>query len=126
MKTANIPSRTRITSRADRRDERVRLIEEAVLLIRDDWPAVAAGLCESVNRAAGLIFVPTAALQRAIGETAEEALRLVERLYGHDDAIDLQRLTAINLEPAAEGPSHHPRFRPPSRTHRRVRTRAGW
>lgn len=56
METSDIAPSTPITSRADRTDERVRLIEEAVLLIRGEWPAVASGLCESVNRAAGLIF----------------------------------------------------------------------
>lgn len=49
MATSDITRLTPITTRADRHDERVRLIEESVLLLRGDWPAVATGLCESIN-----------------------------------------------------------------------------
>lgn len=76
MSALSTTRRTPITSRADRADERVRLIEEAVLLIRGEWPAVACGLCETVNRASGLLFVPSTELRAAIEETAGEALRL--------------------------------------------------
>jgi hypothetical protein len=93
--------RTPLTSRADRSDERIRLIEEAVLLIRGDWQAVACGLCERVNRETGLIFTQPDALDQAIEETAEEALRIVERLYGHDAALEVRRRAAVTQPDAA-------------------------
>jgi len=99
METSEITRTTPITSRADRRDERVRLIEESVLLIRGDWPAVAAGLCESVNRAAGLFFPTTRELDLAIRRTSQESLRLVERLYGHEATVEVQRLAANSTDP---------------------------
>lgn len=82
MATQQIAPSTPLTRKADRGDERVRLIEESVLLIRGEWPAVAAGLCDSVNRAAGFVFTPAGELEEAISHTSEEAVRLVERLYG--------------------------------------------
>jgi hypothetical protein len=95
METNRVSPSTPITSRADRADERVRLIEEVVLLIRGEWPAVAAGLYESINHASGPIF-RSSELQETIQSTSEEAVRLVDRLYGHDAALEMQRLA---LEP---------------------------
>jgi hypothetical protein len=90
---------TPLTGKADRADPRVRLIEEAVLLVRGEWPAVADGLCESVNRAAGLLFVQARELDEAIRRTAEEAARVVERLYGAD-ALRALRAAATGTRPA--------------------------
>ena len=111
--------RTPITSRADRSDERIRLIEEAVLLIRGEWPAVACGLCELVNREAGFVITPREALDEAIEKTAEEAMRVVERLYGHDAALEVRRRAAadrLTAPPAAHGARRRRlRLRPPAR-----------
>jgi hypothetical protein len=96
----------------DRSDERIRLIEEAVLLIRGEWPAVACGLCERVNRETGLIITPRNALDQAIEETADEAIRVVEGLYGHDAARQVQRRATVD------------QFNPPSATHGARRRRA--
>lgn len=101
---------TPITTKADRRDERVRLIEESVLLMRGEWPAVATGLCESVNRAAGLLFPSTAALEDAIRETSRESLGLVERLYGEEALADVQSRAA-----AGRSADHHRVERSPNR-----------
>lgn len=100
MAISELTPTTPLTSRADRHDERVRLIEESILLIRGDWPAVATGLCESVNRAAGLLFPTTRELDEAIETTSQESLRLVEQLYGCDAAAEVQRLAAALSEPA--------------------------
>lgn len=94
MATSETTRITPITSRADRRDERVRLIEESVLLIRGEWPAVATGLCESINHAAGLVFPSPRALDEAIRETSGESLRLVRHLYGDEAMSEVQRLAA--------------------------------
>jgi hypothetical protein len=128
MSASVLTRRTPITSRADREDERVRLLEEAVLLIRGEWPALAYGLCESVNRASGLVFVSASALQEAIKETVAEALRLVEGLYGHDAVLDVQRLATVAPEPQVPPATHDavPRSRVhlPSRSRRRLRAHA--
>src|SRR5690349_17168346 len=71
----DVARRTPITKRADRGDERVRQIEEAVLLMRGEWPAAATGLCETVNRVAGPSLAPRGELDETIERTADEALR---------------------------------------------------
>ena len=101
MAASDIARRTPLTSRADRADRRIRLIEEAVLLIRGEWPAVACGLCETVNRETGMIIAPPKALEEAIEETAEEAMRVVEGLYGHNAALEVRRRAAVDQPPAA-------------------------
>jgi hypothetical protein len=100
MATSDITRLTPITTRADRHDERVRLIEESVLLLRGDWPAVATGLCESINRPAGIFRSPRA-LEEAICETCRESLQLVERLYGEEGTAEVRRLATADqaLEP---------------------------
>jgi hypothetical protein len=90
MASTQIAPTTPLTPRADRDDPRVRLIEEAVLLIRGDWPAVAGGLCESVNRASGLLFTHTTEMEEAIERTSREALLVVGRLYGREAALALR------------------------------------
>lgn len=106
MAAKDMTRMTPLTNRADRSDPRVRLIEEAVLLIRGEWPAVADGLCQSVNRSAGILFVPARELEEAIQRTSEEAARVVERLYG-PDALRPLRATAAGTRPvpAAHGAS---------------------
>jgi len=102
---------TPLSTRADRADERVRLIEESVLAIRGDWPAVAIGLCERVNRAVGLIVSTPGELDAAIGKTCDEALRLVEDLYGQEAVEEVKRLAARDPQ------AHHGRR--DRRSHRR-------
>lgn len=126
MATSDLTPTTPLTSRADRHDERVRLIEESILLIRGEWPAVATGLCESVNRAAGLLFPTTGELDEAIQATSRESLRLVEQLYGCDAAAEVQRLAAAGSEPAPQptGAGRPRRLHFPGRR-QRVRVHAG-
>lgn len=115
MATRESSRTTPITARADRSDERVRLIEESVLLIRGEWPAVATGLCESINRAAGLVFPSPRALDDAIRETSRESLRLVEKLYGDEAAAEVQRSAAARTQthPADRAtPAPYPRPSP--------------
>jgi hypothetical protein len=114
---------TPITGRASRRDERVRLIEESVLLVRGEWPGVASGLCETVNRAAGVVFPTPKALEDAIRETSSESLRLVEQLYGHEATVEVQQLAARGRDQGHQAreengrrhrvhlPRRHPRIR---------------
>ncbi len=127
MNSTNLLQSTPITKKADRNDERVRLIEEAVLLIRGEWPAVASGLCESVNRAASP-FSPRGELQDAIRCTAEEAVRVVDRLYGSDATLKLRKLAAsgeLQHAPMGSPASHGHRLRPRSRLPRRISPHTG-
>ena len=91
MAVSDTAPRTPLTTKADRSDERVRLIEEAVLQIRGEWPALACGLCEMVNRESGFLLAPAESLDRAISETADEAVRVVDAIYGHDAVLEVQR-----------------------------------
>ncbi len=116
---------TPLSGRADRRDERVRLIEESVLLIRGDWPAIALGLCERVNRAVGLIVSTPRELDEAIRDTCAESLQLVRELYGRDAALEVERLAGLNeIAPAPPRPARRHRLHLP-RPHRRIRAHAG-
>ncbi len=110
MKASPTAPRTPLTTKADRSDQRIRLIEEAVLLIRGEWPSVAFGLCERVNRETGLVITPRDALDRAIDQTADEAVRVVEALYGHDAALEVQR-RAASLPEAGASPAQGGRRR---------------
>ena len=129
-KGKGITRSTPITGRADRGDERVRLIEEAVLLIRGEWPAVAGGLCESVNRASGPIS-RASELQGAIQETSEEAMRVVDSLDGHEAALEVRRLALAGGDRQAPAEvaraSHGRRFRlrSPIRPHGRMGLHGG-
>ena len=49
MSEQTLAPRTPITAKADRSDCRVRLLEEAILMLRGQWPSAATGLCMSVN-----------------------------------------------------------------------------
>ncbi|MGH2936793.1 MAG: hypothetical protein ACRDPE_01580 [Solirubrobacterales bacterium] len=116
MTNSNPIRTTPITGRANRQDRRVRLIEESVLVLRGDWPAIASGLCDSVNRAAGLVFLTPATLDGAIDERSRESLRLVEQLYGSQVAAEVERRADIAPTPAcgdrdATRPRHRIRLR---------------
>lgn len=126
MNADHTPRTTPLTSRADRSDERVRLIEEAVLLIRGDWPAIAMGLCERVNRSVGLIVATPRELDEAIRDTCVEAMLLVQELYGHDGVVEVERMAALTGAPAAAPacPRARHRLHLP-RPHRGIRVHAG-
>lgn len=85
---------TALTSRVDRGDYRVRILEEAILEIRGDLPATASGLTETVNRAFRFGFARGDEREDALRETTAEALRLVEELYGHETVEEVQRRAA--------------------------------
>jgi hypothetical protein len=85
---------TALTGRADRGDPRVRVLEEAILELRGDLPATASGLTETVNRAFRFGFARGDEREDALRETTEEALRLVEELYGSETVRDVQRRAA--------------------------------
>lgn len=110
---------TPLSTRADRADERVRLIEESVLAIRGDWPAVAIGLCERVNRAVGLIVSTPGELDATIGKTCDEALRLVEDLYGQEAVQEVRRLAARDPQVHHGRRDRHSPRRPHLPWHRR-------
>jgi len=115
MRTMIDTPKTPISGKADRADERVRLIEEAVLMIRGEWPAAASGLCETVNRATGL-FTPAEELSAAVQATATEAERLVERLYGDDALLEVRGLAGAERAEERSRPAR------PATARRRLRT----
>lgn len=82
---------TALTSRADRDDPRVRLLEESVLELRGDLPAAASGLTETVNRAFGFGFGGHGDREEVLRETTAEALQLVEDHYGHAAVAEVFR-----------------------------------
>ena len=128
MSATEMTRRTPITGRADRRDERIRLIEEAVLMVRGEWPGVACGLCETVNRATGLILAPAGERDETIERTAHEAVRVVEGLYGSEAALEVRRLAAVEPRPTGASDAHggrpHRRLRLPALARRGPRARA--
>ena len=83
--------RTPLTAKADRSDPRIRLLEEAILTLRGEWPGAATGLCMSVNSLYGFTLTGKDARGRMVSENAAEALRLVERLYGSDEVAEVRR-----------------------------------
>jgi len=91
MTTRTTQPRTPITPRADRSDPRVRLLEEAVLQLRGQWPAAATGLCMNVNSMFGFTLGGQRARQEQISESVDEALRLVEALYGPSAVTEVYR-----------------------------------
>ncbi|MBS1845572.1 MAG: hypothetical protein JST53_14240 [Actinobacteria bacterium] len=111
MAIRHTPRTTPLSDRVDRADERVRLIEEAVLLIRGDWPAIATGLCERVNSSVGLIFSTPGQLDEAIRDTSAEAMLLVQELYGHEGVAQVERMAAIAEPPAPVRARPRPRHR---------------
>ena len=85
---------TALTSRADREDYRIRVFEEAILELRGDLPATASGLTETVNRAFRFGFARGDERDETLREATEEALRLVEELYGPDAVAAVRRRAA--------------------------------
>jgi hypothetical protein len=85
---------TALTSRADRGDYRIRVFEEAILELRGDLPATASGLTETVNRAFRFGFARGAEREDALREATDEALRLVEQLYGQETVGEVRRRAA--------------------------------
>ncbi len=83
---------TPITAKADRADPRIRLLEEAILLLRGRWPTAATGICLSVNRLFGFSLGGGAARGQQLDESIDEALRLVEALYGRAAVAEVLRL----------------------------------
>jgi hypothetical protein len=82
MSTHAISPRTPITVKADRADPEVRVLEEAILMLRGQWPAAATGICMSVNTLFGFSLTGRRDRDRLVDESVAEALRLVEALYG--------------------------------------------
>ena len=92
MTTQIAAPRTPITPKADRSDRRVRLLEEAVLVLRGQWPAAATGMCMSVNTLFGFTLARhEEEREETIEASTEEALRLVEALYGPEAVNDVYR-----------------------------------
>jgi hypothetical protein len=85
---------TALTSRADRGDYRIRVFEEAILELRGDLPATASGLTETVNRAFRFGFARGSEREDVLAEGTEEALRLVEQLYGQETVEEVRRRAA--------------------------------
>ena len=82
MSTHAIAPRTPITAKADRSDPEVRVLEEAIIMLRGQWPAAATGICMSVNTLFGFSLTGRSDRRRLVDENVAEALRLVEALYG--------------------------------------------
>ena len=112
MSVQTLAPRTPITAKADRSDCRVRLLEEAILMLRGQWPSAATGLCMSVNSLYGFTLTGKQARRRMINESTAEALRLVEALYGRSAIAEVyRRATADHLD---QGPT--PRLTRPKRS----------
>ena len=113
MSAQTLAPSTPITAKADRSDCRIRLLEEAVLMLRGQWPSAATGLCMSVNSLYGFTLTGKQARRRMVNESVAEALRLVEALYGANAIGEVyQRATADKPD---QGPSPRP-TRPKSPT----------
>ena len=82
---------TALTSRADRCDRRVRLLEEAIVELRGELPAAVSGLTETVNRAFGIGFSARGEREEVLRGTTAEALRLVTDLYGEQAVGEVRR-----------------------------------
>ena len=91
MSKQTLAPRTPLTAKADRCDPRIRLLEEAILTLRGEWPGAATGLCMSVNSLYGFTLTGKDARGRMVSENTAEALRLVERLYGSDEVAEVRR-----------------------------------
>jgi hypothetical protein len=91
MSTHAISPRTPITAKADRTDPEVRLLEEAIIMLRGQWPAAATGICMSVNTLFGFSLTGRRDRERLVDENVAEALRLVEALYGKSAVDEVYR-----------------------------------
>src|SRR5436305_6505319 len=91
MATLTTAPRTQITAKTDRSNPRVRLLEEAVLELRGQCPTAATGLCMNVNSMFGFTLGGKEARQEQLSESVDEALRLVEALYGPSAVTEVYR-----------------------------------
>lgn len=91
MSTHTLAPSTPITARADRSDRQVRILEEAILMLRGQWPAAATGICMTVNSLFGFTLTGKRSRQRMVDENAAEAIRLVEALYGKPAVAEIYR-----------------------------------
>ena len=87
MSTQTLTPSTPITAKADRSHHEIRILEEAILMLRGQWPAAATGICMSINSLFGFSLGGRRDRQRMVDENVAEALRLVEALYG-ESAVD--------------------------------------
>src|SRR5690349_11952006 len=101
--------RTPITAKADRSDPRIRLLEEAILALRGQWPAAATGLCMSVNSLYGFTLTGNEARVRMIDESVDEALRLVENLYGPEVLAEVRQHARSDSSDQEAGAAPGPR-----------------
>ncbi len=91
MSTNTLAPRTPITAKADRSDPEVRVLEEAIIMLRGQWPAAATGMCVSVNSLFGFTLTGRRDRERILDENVAEALRLVEALYGKAAVDEVHR-----------------------------------
>jgi hypothetical protein len=96
MSTHAVSTTTPITAKADRSHREIRLLEEAILMLRGHWPAAATGICMSINTLFGFSLVRRRDRQRMIDENVAEALRLVEALYGQSAVAEVYRRAAAS------------------------------
>jgi hypothetical protein len=101
MKDSTLLTLTPLTPKADRSNPKVRLFEEAILRVRGRWPATATGLCTEINRLFGFGLGGKAAREQLIESRVEEALRLVEALYGPATVEEVRRSAQRQPEPIA-------------------------
>ncbi len=94
MSTNTLAPRTPITAKADRSDPEVRVLEEAIIMLRGQWPAAATGMCVSVNSLFGFTLTGRRDRERILDENVAEALRLVEALYGKAAVDEVYRRAA--------------------------------
>jgi hypothetical protein len=87
---------TPITAKADRSHREIRLLEEAILMLRGQWPAAATGICMSINTLFGFSLVRRRDRQRMVDENVAEALRLVEALYGEGAVAEVYRRAEVS------------------------------
>ena len=91
MSTDTLTPSTPITAKADRSHREIRLLEEAIVMLRGQWPAAATGICMSTNTLFGFSLVRRRDRQRMVDENVAEALRLVEALYGKSAVAEVYR-----------------------------------
>jgi hypothetical protein len=91
MSTHTLSPSTPITAKADRSHREIRVLEEAIVMLRGQWPAAATGICMSINTLFGFSLVRRRDRQRMVDENVAEALRLVEALYGKGAVAEVHR-----------------------------------
>jgi hypothetical protein len=99
MKDSTFLTLTPLTPKADRSNPKVRLFEEAILRLRGRWPATATGLCSEVNGLFGFGLGGKAARGELIESRVDEALQLVEALYGSDAVEEVRRSARRTSQP---------------------------